>query len=134
MKRKMYIPDPFETFLGPMRSQLADYVNEKRALGKDFGSEIKTLRSFDRFVVAEGYEQIGLTEDLYWRWERSNPKDIKPNTLGHLDQNDCWFHYTSKEMITRHSYLHHLGSKVLPEFLCPLYIHARRTEAAHHRM
>lgn len=83
MKRKMHILDPFETFLGPMRSQLADYVNEKRALGKDFGSEIKTLRSFDRFVVAEGYEQIGLTEDLYWRWERSNPKDIKPNTLGH---------------------------------------------------
>ena len=83
MKRKTHIPDPIGIFLGPMRFQLTDYVNENRALGKVFEAEVKVLRNFDRFSIADGCEKVGLTEDMYWRWERSNPKDIKPVTLGH---------------------------------------------------
>lgn len=83
MKRKQRIQDPIGRFLGPMKTQLTDYVNENRALGKDFEAEVKVLRYFDGFTVVDGYGQVGLTEDLYWRWERSNPKGIKPNTLGH---------------------------------------------------
>jgi len=83
MKRKTHIPDPTGIFLGPMRSQLTDYVNENRALGKAFETEVNVLRSFDKFSIADGCEKVGLTEDMYWRWGRSNPKDIKPVTLGH---------------------------------------------------
>jgi len=83
MSRKQRIPDTIGGFLGPMRAQLTDYVNENRALGKDFKAAVKILRYFDRFTVADGYGQVGLTEDLYLRWERSNPKGIKLNTLGH---------------------------------------------------
>jgi hypothetical protein len=102
MKRKTHIPDLIGTFLGPMKSQLTDYVNENRALGKAFEAEVKILRSFDRFAAADGYGQVGLTEDLYWRWERSNPKGIESGRLPALQ---C----TSREMITRHSFPHHLG-------------------------
>lgn len=62
-----------------LKSIYAPYIEEFTSLKRDLGYKYKTgstiLAAFDRFVIENGFKEVGITQDIVCKWQTSSSND-----------------------------------------------------------
>lgn len=74
-------------FTSQFAELLRDFILEKRGLGYKYKAEAASLLRFDKYVIATGYSETGISKDFFERWayrrphEREKTREIRANIL-----------------------------------------------------
>jgi integrase len=75
---------PWIDFQSPLADGIRDFVAHKRAMGRSFQTEEKTLRLLDRYLIKQGSASIDeITAPLLERFLASRPRS-RPRSYNHL--------------------------------------------------